>query len=248
MHLGIDVGSTYTKYAVLDNNKSILETKKIKTPSNQKEYFSSLLKNLNEKYNIESVISCGYGRNNVNGAGKVSELITLAKGVDAIDKNVHTVIDIGGQDSKVITTDKGKVIDFAINDKCAAGAGTYLKMALDRLDIKYEDLNYILNDFQNVIPMTTVCAVYAQTEIVARMAKGESREEIIKSAIDFILRQVKVLVLRMDIKDNVILSGGLSNCSNISKRLSKHLNRNVTNVKYSEYLSAIGCAVISIES
>jgi activator of 2-hydroxyglutaryl-CoA dehydratase len=118
--IGIDVGSTYTKYCVLDGGGNILELKAEKTPVRQKEYFENKAAKYRGKYPNAVITSCGYDRGNVDSVQNVNELSVLAKGVNFIHPDCHVVLDIGGQDTKIIRQENGSLKQFFLNDKCAA--------------------------------------------------------------------------------------------------------------------------------
>ena len=240
MFLGIDAGSTYTKYVMVDKSKKILRTEKLRTPVDQVNHYRLLVDALREKFNINGIAACGYGRKNTHADVEFSELTSLARGVHFLYPDVRTVIDIGGQDTKVLVIKKGKLVDFVLNDKCAAGAGLYIKNALDILNIQFSELDRLLLDFECVKPMSTVCALYAQSEIIARIASGEKRERILIAAVDFVLQQVKQFVMRVKPTGKVFLTGGFSPFETIRRRLSRLIGQEVFIPGYSEFLSAYG--------
>ena len=140
--IGIDVGSTYTKYCVLDDSQ-IIESKTERTPLHQKEFFQSYILELRTKFPDASIVSCGYGKGNVETIRSINELIALAKGSYYIAVNSGLVLDIGGQDTKIIRQEKGKLVEFFINDKCAAGSGMFLTTILDRIGIGFTDIDLL---------------------------------------------------------------------------------------------------------
>jgi len=243
MFLGIDAGSTFTKYVVLNKNREIIKYGKIKTPPSQKESYSKLVYELRKEYRIEKIGGCGYGKNNIDADQTMSELIALAVGVQNIDKDVRTVIDIGGQDSKCLLIRGGRLFDFVINDKCAAGAGMYISMTLNVLGMEFSELSNALKNFDKTKQMTTTCAVYAQTEIVSRMANNEDRNDIITASVDAVLRQIKTLVSRLGAHKKIVLTGGFSSINAIRERLSEHIGFKVSSINNAEYLSAYGLCI-----
>jgi predicted CoA-substrate-specific enzyme activase len=244
MVLGIDVGSTFTKYVVMDSHEEFTRNEKFKTPANQREFFEHFIRDMKKEFPIDHVAACGYGRKNVPADRVLSDLTALAAGVKRIDadKNIHLLIDIGGQDTKVLALENGQLKNFVLNDKCAAGAGMYIKMAVDILDIDFSQLEDLLSGFENIKSMSTLCAVYAQTEIVGRISRGEPHREIITAAVDFVLKQLKPMVSQVAAREKGIFTGGLSPIEPIRQRISQLLGFPVFVPPYSEFLAAYGAA------
>lgn len=248
MNLGIDVGSTFTKYVIVNPQNEILRSGKFKSPANQMEGLGKFVEKIKVEYPIRKIGACGYGRKNVPAHHRVSDLTALAEGIKYIDKQVNTdmVIDIGGQDTKVLMMKNGRMKDFALNDKCAAGAGMFIAMAMVILDMDFLELGKILerSHFNKVKPMSSICAVFSQTEIIARMAAGETREEIITAVVDSVLKRVKPLASQLFSREKSaitgIFTGGLSAIQPIDKRISEILGLNMCVPRYAEFLAAYG--------
>lgn len=239
--IGIDVGSTYTKYCVMKDG-FIEKTYSEKTPVRQKEYFEEKIKEIASLYPDVYVSSCGYGRNNVSGTKTHNELSALAKGCDFIVGKDCVVLDIGGQDTKLISQAEGQLKEFFVNDKCAAGSGMFLSATLNMLGISFCDLDLIdateTPDFLN-----STCAVFAQSEIVEMIAENKNEKEIINAVIWQILLKAKSLLGKM-VTDEIFLSGGLSGIKGITAFAQRALGVRVKSIDNGEYLSAIGCCVL----
>ena len=241
--IGIDAGSTYTKYCILDENARIRELFSEPTPVRQKEHFSQRLGILRERYGDLPVVSCGYGRRNIAGIRAVSELSALALGVGYEFPGAAAVLDIGGQDTKLIRQREGKLEAFFINDKCAAGCGMFLGNTLHRLCVPFEVLD-LTDGRMPGIRLSSTCAVFAQSEIVERIAEGVPEEEILRAVIVQILTQAKALLGKMDCGE-ILLSGGLARIPGIGAFARAVLEKPVVCPEHAPYFSALGCALMA---
>lgn len=239
--IGIDIGSTFTKLCVMSESRTIRSLSSFATPVEQKNFFANRLGELNKDYDILSVTSCGYGKENMGADTTISELVALSKGVGFYFSGVQTVLDIGGQDSKVIQCVNGKLTKFFLNDKCAAGSGLFLQNALRILNMDFEQIKI---GTDKINPLSTTCAVFAQTEIIRGISSGKSAQELANSAIYSILKQTSG-ILRPEIRKNgqIIFSGGMTLIHGIDKLLSSLIECEVIIPQHSVFLAAIGCAL-----
>ena len=242
MHkIGIDVGSTYTKYCVLNEADEYLELYSEKTPIRQREYFEAKIDELYIRYPDASVITCGYGRKNIASAKNISELTALAIGCHHLCRGAEIVLDIGGQDTKIICQEDGKLKEFFINDKCAAGSGMFLESACKLLEIDFRSLD-LTNALIPEIRLSSVCAVFAQSEIVELIADNTPPDKIINAVIWNIFIKSQALLSKVK-RSDILLSGGLASIPGIERYAGMALETNCITVKESAFMSAIGCAV-----
>lgn len=243
--IGIDIGSTYTKYCILDRaeggRKDSMELFCERTPVMQKEYFEKKLNRLRARYGDCPIVTCGYGRKNIEGARNISELTALAAGAAYAYPDSYAVLDIGGQDTKLICQRNGKIEKFFVNEKCAAGSGLFLGNTLHLLEIPFEELD-LRGKERSGIRLSSTCAVFAQSEIVELVADGEKPMEIVQAVLEQILIQAKMLLGKTDCKE-VLLSGGLTQIPGIGEYAERILGVKVAAAKDGSYLAAIGCAV-----
>lgn len=238
--IGIDVGSTFTKYCVMaDRNIDFLFMER--TPIRQREYFKEKLASFMEEYPDAKVTSCGYGKRNVSELKSINELTALAKGFFFVTGKDGIILDIGGQDTKIISQENGKLKKFFINDKCAAGSGMFLSNILDMIGIKFQDIDLTLKS-GIPISLSSTCAVFAQSDIVELIANNRTEQEILQAVIWQIFVMAKPLLSKVDFKP-LLLSGGLSQIRGIASFASDALGRKCTVAENGMYLASIGCAL-----
>ena len=236
--IGIDVGSTWTKFCIVQDGvvKSMFMEK---TPVRQKEYFCKKILELQTAYAGAEIVSCGYGKRNVTGLKTVNELTALAKGCYFAAGYEGIVLDIGGQDTKIICQEQGRLLEFFVNDKCAAGSGMFLMDTLNMLKRNFGEID--LTGVENTeIRLSSLCAVFAQSEIVELIADNRAEEDIVQAVIWHILRKAKPLLYKVK-NGPVLLSGGLSQIRGIAGYAERALDRKCVVLKDGAYLSAIEC-------
>lgn len=240
--IGIDIGSTYTKYCVLDGSEIAMLSSE-KTPVRQKEFFEKKTSELNSLYPGAPVVSCGYGKNNAGSGKTVSELVALAAGAGKIAPDHNVVLDIGGQDTKIIVCENGKLKEFFVNDKCAAGCGMFVANTINMLRTKFCDIS-LGDGMQPSVKLSSTCAVFAQTEITELIAGNAQPDEIMRAVIWQVLVQSRVLLGKVR-ADKILFTGGLTQIPGIERYASSVFGLPVTVPENSNYLSAIGAAIIA---
>jgi (R)-2-hydroxyacyl-CoA dehydratese activating ATPase len=229
---GIDIGSTTTKVAIV-NDGIICSVIGPTGPEHRKLAVDVMQKALNEvNLTVDAInylVATGYGRINVPFADRqITEITCHAKGVNSIFPNAKTVIDIGGQDVKGIKiNDKGRPVDFVMNDKCAAGTGRFLEVIADVLGLKVDDMSDIAEESKSPAQISSLCTVFAAQEVSARLAEGvplcDLAAGIYESVADRILRTVS----RLSIEKEVVLTGGGAKSRNLVKIFSDKLGYDV---------------------
>lgn len=247
--VGIDVGSVAAK-AVIFDGQEIVAKEMIPTGWSPKESGLKLFKEITTKANIErdeikTIVGTGYGRVALPFIDKkITEITCHGKGAHFIDSSIRTVIDIGGQDSKVIKLDEeGNIIDFLMNDKCAAGTGRFLQVMAHALGIDVGDLSHIAEGAE---PQTisSMCTVFAESEIISLMASGASKESIVAGLLQSVCSKTYTLASKVGVSNKAFFSGGVSKNYLLGKLLSEKLGVEVFSSDLSQYLGAIGAAVI----
>jgi predicted CoA-substrate-specific enzyme activase len=189
-----------------------------------------------------TVTATGYGRMRVEDADTcITEITCHARGAEFLRRGVRTVIDIGGQDSKVIEVRDGRVSAFQMNDKCAAGTGRFLEMTAIRLGVTIEELGHLACG--EVCPINSMCAVFADSEIVSLLAAGESRQAIAGGVIAAIAARTAAIAAKIALNPPVLLTGGLASLESLALALEARLNVAVETSPLSRFAGAIGAAL-----
>lgn len=245
-YIGVDIGSTYTKYCVLNRDGRMERLFRETSPIRQKAYFQEKLAELRSVYPECRIVSCGYGRANIPNFKIVSELTALAVGAEDQMPGNPAVLDIGGQDTKIILQNKGKIREFFLNDKCAAGCGMFLHNVLSMLEIPFREVR-LEGGATPEIQLSSVCAVFAQSEIVELIAAGVEERQIIEAVLWHILTKAKNLAGKVD-STSLLLSGGLTEIPGIAAMAQTVIGQNIIIPPNAPYLSAIGCARLAQRS
>lgn len=244
--VGIDCGSAACK-GVLLKEDSIAAVCVKPTGWNPKETARTVFGELLEQTEIAEheirVAATGYGRVGIDFAHKkITEITCHASGADYLLKGVRTIIDIGGQDSKVISVENGKVLSFQMNDKCAAGTGRFLEMSAHRMGLDLSDFPKLLTEGKRC-SLSSMCAVFADSEIVSLLAAGKTREEIAGGIIQSVVTKVMALAGRVGTESPILLTGGLAQMEGIRKELELQTGCPVNVSQFSRYAGAIGAAL-----
>ncbi len=248
MYWGVDIGSTYTKIIGLDENKNIIDKAVIPTIINQDETVAEYLKDKK----VEMIVGTGYGRYMIEeyfSCPIISEIKAHAKGAYFFNEEVDVVIDLGGQDSKIIKLDgTGGFTDFRMNDKCAAGTGKFLEIAASRmgLDIgKFASLGY---DADKELEISSMCAVFAESEVISLMAKKEKAENICFAVHDSIASRLASMAKKYTNNSKVVFFSGGGALNNFLKDLlSKRLEKEIYVSSEPQLNGAIGAALSGYE-
>ncbi len=249
---GVDVGSLTTKSVIVSNGTiagfSLIPTG-INTEENgllalQKALDSAHLKREDLKY----IVATGYGRISAPYADKtVTEITCHAKGAHYLHPSTRTIIDMGGQDCKAIRLDKdGNVVDFAMNDKCAAGTGRFLEVMANVFKVKLNDLGPLALKAKEIVPMSSTCTVFAESETVSLLARGEKPENILKGIHHAIANRVSGMFSRVGVESDVFFSGGVAKNVGMKAALEEVLKAKIVAPEYDPQLvGALGAAVLA---
>lgn len=253
---GIDSGSTSTNCVILDEQKKIVGFSVVPTgyqiESSARKALSQALSMAGlQEADITSRIATGYGRAALRQdvSGDVTEITCHAKGAFFLDPSVRTVIDIGGQDSKLIRLDeKGGVIDFAMNDKCAAGTGRFLELMAASLGITLGQMSEMgTQEESEKITISSMCSVFAQSEVVSLIAEGKNRVDIVRGLDRSIAAKVLSLGGRSAITPRCMMTGGVARNQGVVRAMSEKIGENVLVPEEPEICGALGAALIALE-
>jgi (R)-2-hydroxyacyl-CoA dehydratese activating ATPase len=250
---GVDIGSTMTKVVLMDTKGTILSAIKGPTGPEHRQLANEVMRMALEQANVPLeevvyIVATGYGRLNVPFADRqITELSCHARGVSSLFPNVRTAIDIGGQDAKCMKIRNGKLVDFVMNDKCAAGTGRFLEVIAATLGIKLEDLGTLSLKSTKKVPISNVCTIFAQQEIVARLAEGDKAEDIIAGMHDALASRVAALAQRLKIEPDVVLTGGVAKNSGMVKAMRENLDCEILVPPDPLITGAMGAAILARE-
>ena len=253
LNIGIDLGSRMAKIVLLQNN-DILYNEIRDTGVNPQKSANCLMENALTNCNLDRsqinrIFSTGYGRNIVPFADKrISEITCHAKGVHYFFPSTRTVIDIGGQDSKVILlSEKGKVVDFIMNDKCAAGTGRFLEVAANILEITVDHLHDVSEQCKEDIDINSTCVVFAESEIIGLIAAGKDPADIVKAIHRSIAKRTKNLMAQLHWQSPVVFTGGVAKNIGMQKAISGILGETLSVPENSFITGALGAAILAAD-
>ncbi|MEI6436388.1 MAG: acyl-CoA dehydratase activase, partial [Bacteroidota bacterium] len=246
MHrLGIDLGSSYTKGVLVDENNRMTAFHCVKSGYNFNNASKKIISYFSENYEIEyPVYTCGYGREQIEAPFVAnSELIALSKAVYEIYKRSCSIIDIGGQDTKFIQVNAiGQVEKFKMNRKCAAGTGSFLEEIAFRLDVTPEEFTEFAKDATQEVKINSFCTVFAISEIIGMIKNGASLPNIILGIYNSIILRSSELSL---VEDYVVITGGLPAMHPTIVTLFKKKYPDSDSPERSQFLAAYGCVLLN---
>jgi (R)-2-hydroxyacyl-CoA dehydratese activating ATPase len=251
---GIDVGSVTTKVVIVSDEGKLLGSATIPTGFSVAKATDQALDQALKSASLNSdsinrIVATGYGRNLVTFANeKITEITCHARGAYKRIGKALTLIDIGGQDSKVIAiNNSGKVDKFLMNDKCSAGTGRFLEVMARALDTDLENFSSMALNASSSAKINSMCTVFAETEVISLIARGTSREEIAYGLCLSIAERVGSMVKKVGINDLLFVSGGVAYNQAVVSALSSHLQKKVTMLEEPQINGAFGAALLAIQ-
>ncbi|WP_263833877.1 acyl-CoA dehydratase activase [Sulfurospirillum oryzae] len=250
MFWGVDIGSTYTKIIGIGKEKEITHHVVIPTIFNQDVIVGEYLKDKE----VKMLVATGYGRHMLgdsHGAPVISEIKAHAKGAYFFEPNVATVIDLGGQDSKVIRmAEFGSFSDFRMNDKCAAGTGKFLEIAANRLGLDMETFSQVGFDATKELTISSMCAVFAESEVISLIAKKESLANICWGVHESIASRLASMARKFVVKpdETIVFTGGGALNPFLHHLLELKLERPIIIPTHPQLIGAVGAALSGFEA
>ncbi len=249
---GIDVGSLSTEAVILDVNRnlagySIVQTGANSTEAAEEALEMALLDADIDRGQIKNIVGTGYGRISVPFADKkITEISCHSTGAYHLFPDTGMVIDIGGQDSKVIRVGKGgKVLDFTMNDKCAAGTGRFLEVMAAKLQVPLDELGDLSMRSGREVSISSVCTVFAESEVVSLVAQNHPKEEIIRGLHRAIVNRVWSMVKAVGVEGSVTMSGGVAKNRGVVALMEEKLGRSVHLHEEPQIIGALGAALLA---
>jgi predicted CoA-substrate-specific enzyme activase len=252
---GVDIGSTYTKVVLLDDFKRIgygLIATGASSENAAQEAFKQAMTMANiPREDVQYMVSTGYGRRITTLANEtISEISANARGSKWIGQQwgIRTIIDIGGQDTKVISLDDNcNILNFAMNDKCAAGTGRFLELLASVLEVPLDEMGPISLQSKNPVDITTTCLVFAKSEVAANIANGKKKEDLIAGIHRAIARRLIVMAKKVGIKKEVFFDGGPARNIGMRKTFETELGFEIHVPDMPQIVTATGAALIAYE-
>ena len=251
---GVDVGSTQTKAVIINEDREIVGRSLINTGANvgkaaEDAYDRAIAECGLREVEIEYVIGTGYGRYKVTfGNAQITEISCHGRGAVHMFPGTRTVIDMGGQDTKAIrVSETGEIIDFCMNDKCAAGTGRFLGAAATALDIPIEQLGATALEFTKPVRISTTCTVFAESEVLSWLGKGKKIQDILWGVHLSIASRSAGLVRRVGIEEEVTFTGGVTRNVAMVRSLAEKLQTKLNVSEDSHYIGALGAALFALD-
>lgn len=251
---GVDVGSTQTKAVIIDSHRNIVARGLLDSGANvmqaaQNAFDCALSESGLPREAVKYVIGTGYGRYKVTfGDKQVTEISCHGRGASHMFPGTGTVIDMGGQDSKAITvTEDGQIIDFCMNDKCAAGTGRFLGAAAKALGLPLGELGSTALKSSKPVKISTTCTVFAEAEVLSWRGKGKSIEDILWGVHKSIAYRSYGLLRRVGIVGQITFTGGVAKNIGMIKALEELLGKQLNVSDDSHYMGALGAALFAMD-
>lgn len=252
---GVDIGSTTSKCVIVDENREQKVfyrdfTKADRNASGDMVLAGALKEIGATRDDVKRIVSTGYGRKAFLSADKaITEIIAHGVGTAAIYPDTRTIIDIGGQDSKVIELEHGVVTRFEMNDKCAAGTGRFFEVLTNRLmGVEMDELSDLIAAADEPCQISSMCTIFAESEIISHLSQGMSKENIIAGVGWSIARRIVGMgkAGRIPFQEPIVFSGGVANNASIAGIFAQLLNKPVTQSVNPQSTAALGAAITAV--
>ncbi len=250
---GVDCGARTIKVLILQDGKELAKST-VLTGFDQlaavEQAFQSALQQANlAREQLRHITATGIGRKSVAFANsEITEVSADAKAAVFLFPNVRTVIDVGAEEGRAIRCEAdGRVKDFAVNEKCAAGAGTFLETMARALEIKLDEMSALSLKSQKIIPMNAQCAVFAESEVVSLIHAGIAKEDIVRAVHEAMADRIAAMARRVGIEREVALLGGVGKDPGFVAAFKRELELDVLIPPEPEYVGALGAALVAAE-
>lgn len=252
--LGIDIGSSSSKAVILKDGKEVVASAAVQVGTGtsgparvlEETFASSPVK----EDEIDYTVATGYGRFSVTQADKqISEISCHAKGIYHLNPEARTIIDIGGQDAKAIKLDgNGNILQFVMNDKCAAGTGRFLDVMSRVLEIPLDKLGEVHFTASEWASVSSTCTVFAESEVISLLSQGTPLENIVAGVHQSVASKACSLVYRVGVNDRVVMCGGVARNPGAVDAIKKELKTDVAVADNPQMTGALGAAILAYET
>lgn len=253
MYVGIDAGASATKAAIINKEREIVSYSIVPSGINFKVSSEKALRKALETSHLSLkdilyTVSTGYGRALVKAKATSSEIICASRGVHKLFPSVRTIIDVGGQDSKAIRIDEdGRVLNFVMNDKCAAGTGRFLEVMSNILGKPISDLSILHFKSSKPVKISSTCTVFAESEVISHVSKGSEIEDVIAGLHQAIAERIYNMSSRIGFEKDVAFTGGVAKNQGFVDALSKKIGSNPILPEEPQIICALGAALAAIK-
>jgi len=252
---GIDIGSITTEALLFDKEKGIVGYNILETGADSRKAAESALERVladpgKSMSDLSYIVSTGCGRKRASMAQQaVTEITCIAKGVNFLYPDARTIIDIGGQDTKVIrVNENGRVVEFEMNDKCAAGTGRFIEVMAKALNVELDRIGEISLGHKKELAISSICTVFAESEVISLVSEGEELEDILYGIHKAIADRTMGLITRTGgVEKEVIMAGGVAKNSGVVKALEKVLGAPLKIYVEPQVVGALGAAILALE-
>ena len=251
---GIDSGSTSTDVVILDKDKKIVTGIILPTGAGaaigaERALEQALHSAKLAREDIDALVTTGYGRTAIQSGDKsITEITCHARGAHYLDPDVRTVIDIGGQDSKVIRLDEtGSVVNFVMNDKCAAGTGRFLEMMARTMEMSLDQMSVTGLHYKEDITISSMCTVFAESEVVSLIAQNKAPDDIVHGLNKAVAAKTAALAKRVGGEEKYMMTGGVSKNQGLVQTLEEKLHTKLVISEKAQLCGALGAALFAAD-
>jgi predicted CoA-substrate-specific enzyme activase len=249
---GIDAGAATTKAVLFDQDRvlcSRIAGTSFSFCATAEKIYGELLSGIGlGPDEVGRIFATGYGRNRITFADHaISEITAHTKGVLFLYPDAEGIIDMGGQDSKVIAIEDGRVCDFLMNDKCAAGTGKFLEYTAKALDVPVEEIGNLSLVSRHPAEITSMCTVFAESEVISLRAEGVSREDIAAGLTAAIARRIAIMAKRVGLREHIAFVGGVAKNVGMKAALERELGTSLFVPPEPQLTGALGAAIAAEE-
>ncbi|MDR2132352.1 MAG: acyl-CoA dehydratase activase [Clostridiales Family XIII bacterium] len=254
MFLGVDIGSSSSKAVVVDAKRKVLGEHIVNrgTGSDGPEISVNVALEMAglRREDIRRCVATGYGRMRYEGADKqITEISCHAKGVYFLAPAARTIIDVGGQDAKVIRVAEGGMVEnFVMNEKCAAGTGRFLEVMTRVLGCGIDELSGLAARGRDGVDISNTCTVFAESEVISRLASGASREDVALGAHVSVAQRIAGLCARTGLADAVVMTGGVALNDSVVSAIEREIGRPIVRLYDPQGAGALGAAIFAAEA
>ena len=251
--LGVDIGSTTAKAVILKDGKDIVSSSivvaTVGTDGVSRAMENALREGGVRREEIRFTVATGYGRKTFAGADlQLSELTCHAVGVHREFGDVRTVIDIGGQDAKVLSlNEEGRMANFVMNDKCAAGTGRFLDVMANILHLDISQLEVEAARAVHPANISSTCTVFAESEVISQLASGVRIPDLVAGICQSVAARVASLVKRVGVREQVCMSGGVARNAGVRNAMEKELGVRIVYSEHAQLMGALGAALYAYD-